>query len=73
MKRTFDEHPKAIYWSKKNTMSPNNVALKSNKKFWFDCICGHEFECALNTVNSGSWCSYCGNKKLCKKEDFIKL
>jgi len=63
---TFDTHSKSKFWSNRNTLKPNEVALNSHKKFWFDCgECEHLFEIALNCLNKGSWCSYCANKKLC--------
>lgn len=62
---TFDTHPKSKFWSNRNTLKPNEVALNSHKKFWFDCECGHPFDIALNCLNKGSWCPYCANKKLC--------
>jgi len=62
---TFDTHPKSKFWSNKNILNPNEVALNSHKKFWFDCECGHEFERQLNEVNRNIWCCYCANKKLC--------
>ena len=71
MKRNFAEHPKSIFWSKKNLVTPEEVALYSRKKFLFDCLCGHEFEIRPHDIISGnSWCSYCSNpaKKLCNKE-----
>ena len=40
MKQYFNEHPKAQFWSKKNSLLPENVALNSHKKFLFDCPCG---------------------------------
>ena len=63
----FSEHPKAKYWSNKNQIKPNEVALNSHKKFWFDCNeCGHEFESSLLNINqSNNWCPYCYNRKLC--------
>ena len=61
----FDIHPKSKYWSNKNIVKPNEVSLNSHKKFWFDCECGHDFECNLKNINFGNWCSYCANKKLC--------
>jgi hypothetical protein len=66
IKNTFDKHTKSIFWSNQNLLKPNEVALNSHKKFWFDCECGHQFEIALNCLNKGSWCSYCANKKLCE-------
>lgn len=66
----FSEHSKSKFWSKKNEKSPNQVALNSHKKFWFDCECGHDFEIALNNINIlNRWCSYCSNKKLCSNCD----
>jgi very-short-patch-repair endonuclease len=62
---TFDSHPKSKFWSNRNIQKPNEVALNSHKKFWFDCECGHPFDIQLNNVNIGRWCSYCSNKKLC--------
>jgi len=35
---TFDSHPKSLFWSNKNLVKPNQVALNSHKKFWFDCF-----------------------------------
>ena len=71
MKQYFNEHPKAPFWSKKNSLLPENVARYSRKKFLFYCECGHEFEiCPHDITSSNSWCSYCSSpaKKLCNKE-----
>jgi very-short-patch-repair endonuclease len=49
-------------------VKPNEVALNSHKKFWFDCECGHTFESNLLNINKGNnWCGFCSNppKKLC--------
>ncbi len=66
----FDSHPKSKFWSDRNIKKPNEVALNSHKKFWFDCSeCGHEFDIQLNNINIlNRWCPYCSNKKLCDKE-----
>jgi very-short-patch-repair endonuclease len=68
---SFASHEKAKYWSDKNLLKPNQVSLNSNKKYWFNCNCGHEINISLGNVNTGCWCSYCSNppKKLCDKED----
>jgi len=64
--QTFASHPKSQFWSKRNEKGPNEYALNSHKKCWFDCECGHEFEMILKNINSrDSWCPYCCNKKLC--------
>jgi very-short-patch-repair endonuclease len=65
----FSENPKSKFWSDKNTLKPNEVALNSHKKFWFDCECGHAFDSSLLNINQGNnWCPYCNNRKLCNKD-----
>ena len=62
----FSQHPKSKFWSERNTLKPNQVALNSHKKFWFDCECGHPFESSLLNINqANNWCPYCYNRKLC--------
>jgi very-short-patch-repair endonuclease len=68
--KSFASHTKSKYWSKLNELIPRNLLKNSNKKFWFDCHeCNHEFECALNNINAGKWCSYCANKILCENDN----
>ena len=44
----FYEHPKAKFWSDRNLIKPNEIALNSHKKFWFDCDkCDHAFDSSL--------------------------
>jgi len=62
----FSQHPKSKFWSDRNEKKPDEVALNSHKKFWFDCECGHAFHSNLKNINLlDRWCSYCSNKKLC--------
>jgi very-short-patch-repair endonuclease len=68
----FDKHPKSLFWSERNLKKPNEVALNSHKKFWFNCNCGHNFESSLLNINHGNnWCPYCSNppKNLCNNEN----
>ena len=68
----FSQHPKAIFWSKRNTLQPCEVALNSHKKFWFDCECGHTFDSSLLNINqANNWCGFCSYppKKLCDDEN----
>jgi len=68
----FSQHPKSIFWSNRNEKKPNEVALNSHKKFWFDCECGHTFDSSLLNINQGNnWCGFCSNppKKLCDNEN----
>ncbi len=68
---SFASHSKSKFWSteRNNGSNPEDFALNSHKKFWFDCECGHKFDIQLNNINIGRWCSYCSNKKLCGKCD----
>jgi very-short-patch-repair endonuclease len=71
---SFASHNKSQYWSDKNEyIKPINVKIKSNKKYWFDCIvCNHSFESILTDItNNNSWCGYCTNRKLCEREDCV--
>ncbi len=69
----FSQHPKSKFWSNRNEKKPYEVSLNSHKKFWFDCECGHTFDIQLNNVNTGRWCSYCSNKKLCQQSKNCKI
>jgi very-short-patch-repair endonuclease/DNA-directed RNA polymerase subunit RPC12/RpoP len=70
----FSQHPKAIFWSNINFVKPNEVALNSHKKFWFDCECGHTFESCIKNINLlNRWCPYCSNKKLCEQSKNCKI
>ena len=67
--KSFATHEKAKYWSKKNVLRPEDVAMSTNKKFYFDCDCGHEIIMSLNGISAGKWCSYCNSYKLCENDD----
>ena len=47
-----------------NTIKPNDVTLKSSKKYWFICpICNHTFKCAISKITKDNyWCT-CGAMK----------
>ena len=65
---SFACHPKSKFWSieRNNGLKPEDFALNSHKKCWFDCECGHPFDISLLNINqSNNWCPYCYNRKLC--------
>jgi very-short-patch-repair endonuclease len=69
--KSFASHQRAINWSNKNILKPNQVFKNSAKKFWFDCNnCNHEFYSTLSTITKGVWCPYCcqAAKKLCDQD-----
>lgn len=67
---SFASHHKSHFWSATNTLKPRDVFKNSHTKYKFNCeSCNHEFDCVLNDVVQGSWCLYCGKKKLCSDKD----
>ena len=68
--KSFACHPRALYWSKENNLSPRYVSLSSNKQFLFVCqICKHLFNSSLhNIVFKGDWCPFCSHNRLCVQE-----
>jgi very-short-patch-repair endonuclease len=67
---SFATHPKSKFWSIRNEGKPEDYALNSHQKCWFDCDCGHPFDSCLKNINLlNRWCPYCSNKKLCGKCD----
>jgi hypothetical protein len=65
---SFVSHEKAKYWSEKNELKSNQIFKRSHKKYWFDYVCGHNFDSALSNINNGHWCPYCSNQKLCNNK-----
>lgn len=69
---SFASNPKSKFWSNKNELKPQNVTIRSGKKYIFNCnICNHEFETSPDTIGNGNWCPYCSNspKKLCENQE----
>ena len=67
--KSFASSDKAKYWSDKNELKPKDVFKSTHNKYWFDCVCGHQFNSALSSINNNSWCPYCSNQKLCNLDD----
>ena len=72
--KSFASHERAIFWSDKNKLKPEQVYKVSAKKYYFDCVkCGHEFINNPSHVSNGRWCPYCciPQKKLCGVKECI--
>ena len=50
--------------TKNHDLSPNDVTANSNKKVWWLCSKGHEWEAIISTRNKGSNCPYCSSHKV---------
>ncbi len=75
-KRSFENNPKAEFWSEKNEKKPRDICKSSAEPIWFNCnICPHKFQSKLYSITAGQWCPFCCNppRKVCKNEcDFCK-
>lgn len=64
--KCFASHSKAAFWSSKNDLTPFEVSLNSEEKFYFDCdVCSHEFLASLDKIVRGHWCHFCSNMRRC--------
>lgn len=67
--KSFASHPKAVYWSNRNLLTPRQVFKSSSHKYIFTCMtCQHYFSISLSKIVTGNWCTFCSNKELCANE-----
>ena len=51
-------------YEKNGDLKPTQVTVGSNKKVWWKCSKGHEWQATIASRSSGSGCPYCSNVKL---------
>lgn len=51
-------------YKKNDGLTPQMVTQKSNKKVWWVCDKGHEWEAIINNRQKGANCPYCVNQKI---------
>lgn len=54
--------------TKNGSVTPEGVTTGSNKKVWWICKSGHEWEAAIKSRNYGNGCPYCGRRKSNSKQ-----
>lgn len=59
-------------YSKNNGLTPNNVMPNSNKKVWWRCNKGHEWQASIINRNRGRNCPICANKMLLKRHNDLQ-
>jgi hypothetical protein len=72
---SFASHSRAVYWhpTKNGYITPRDVFLSCNKKFWFTCPdCQNDIKPQLNNIVNGKWCIICTNKTEKKFHNFAK-
>jgi predicted Zn-ribbon and HTH transcriptional regulator len=50
--------------TKNGDLTPDDITANSNKKIWWVCRKGHEWEATVASRNAGGGCPYCNNRKL---------
>ena len=59
-------------WDKENLIEPRQIIKNSITKYIINCKkCNHKFSINAHSINSGKWCSYCANKKICKNDECV--
>ena len=53
-------------YEKNNALTHTDVTTGSNKKVWWKCKNGHEWQAYICHRNKGSGCPYCSGKKVLK-------
>ncbi len=64
----FSNHEVAKEWNyeKNGNLKPENFTANSNKKVWWKCSKGHEWQATIVNRNKGRRCPYCAGKKILK-------
>ena len=63
---TNPELVKEWHPTKNGTISPHNVTKGSDKKIWWICERGHEWEASVSSRIRGRGCPYCANRRILK-------
>ena len=53
-------------YEKNSNLKPENFLANSDKKVWWKCIKGHEWQATISNRNNGNGCPYCSGKKVLK-------
>ena len=61
-------------YEKNHDLKPENITPSSNKKVWWKCSRGHEWQATVNSRSRGNRCPYCSGRFAVKGEnDFATL
>lgn len=52
--------------SRNDALTASDVSVTSNKKVWWKCKKGHEWEASVNNRTNGRGCPYCGGRRIDK-------
>ena len=51
-------------YEKNNGLTPADVTPSNDKKVWWECSKGHEWQATIGSRNRGSGCPYCSGRKV---------
>ena len=63
--KSFASHKYVKYWSESNNVRPRDVFRYSDKKYNFDCKCGHTYSVVLRKIIRGTRCPFCSGRTVC--------
>ena len=58
--------------NRNGNLTPESFSAKSQKKVWWICSKGHEWEAAINSRSSGNGCPYCSSRKVLEGYNDLK-
>ena len=59
-------------YEKDNGLTPEDVTPSSNKKVWWKCNKGHEWQASINSRNKGHGCPYCSGLYVIKGKNDLQ-
>ena len=59
-------------YEKNGNLKPKHFAANSNKKVWWKCSNGHEWQATINSRNKGNGCPYCSGRFVIKGENDLQ-
>ena len=59
-------------YKKNNGLTPNHVLPNSNKKVWWICGKGHEWQATISNRNNGNGCPYCAGQYIITGENDLQ-
>ena len=59
-------------YEKNGNLKPENFLANSNKKVWWKCSKGHEWQATINSRNKGNGCPYCSGRYTVKGENDLQ-
>lgn len=73
LKAIHPEIAKDWNYQKNGGITPDQVAPKTNKTYWWKCPRGHEWVAAVSNRVSGTGCPHCSNRKITAENSLATL